>query len=166
MGRLSLHKAALSGLAKLEGYLKSELNANSVTVTAAEEGWVAYSATCNFGALGKRVGKAMPQVKAAVGRLTHEQMTSFRASGAIEVAGFALGPADLTVGAPPHTHAACAHPFHSNGRPLRPFCGVFFFVRHGKPHVLEQRTKKKKVKKMKKRGGVLISQPLRRRRHR
>jgi isoleucyl-tRNA synthetase len=87
----------MSGLVKLEGYLKSELTALTISVTDKEDAWCSYSATPNFGALGKRCGKQMPAVKQAVMALTTEQMCEFRKTGSINVAGFDLGPNDLAV---------------------------------------------------------------------
>ena len=89
--------AQMSGLNKLSGYLKSELTAFSVTATDDEDTWCTYSATPNFGALGKRCGAKMPAVKAAVAELTHAQMRNFFKVGAVEVCGFELGVSDLTV---------------------------------------------------------------------
>lgn len=89
--------AALSGLAKLDGYLRSELNAAKITVTAAEDEWCTYRATCNFGALGKRCGSAMPQVKAAVALLSHQDMALFRRTGCVELEGFQLTGDELVV---------------------------------------------------------------------
>jgi isoleucyl-tRNA synthetase len=89
--------AAISGLAKLDNYLKAELNAAKITVTASEDEWCNYSATCNFGALGKRCGKAMPSVKAAVQSLSHQDMANFRRTGSVELEGFQLTGDELVV---------------------------------------------------------------------
>jgi isoleucyl-tRNA synthetase len=64
----------LSGLNKLQSYLKSELTALEITVTDKEDAWCTYSATPNFGALGKRCGKQMQDVKQEIMALTTEQV--------------------------------------------------------------------------------------------
>jgi len=92
--------AQFSGLTKLAGYLKLELTAVGLDVTDKEDKWCKYSAKPNFGALGKRVGKDMPAVKAAVTALTNEQLALFRHTGApLEVCGgkYKLGKEDLEV---------------------------------------------------------------------
>jgi isoleucyl-tRNA synthetase len=94
--------AQMSGLTKLAGYLKSELTAFNVTPTAEEDKWCTYSATPNFGALGKRCGKQMPDVKKGIGMLTHAEMGAFFKKGSVAICGFELTASDLTV-----THA-CA----------------------------------------------------------
>lgn len=58
-----------------KGYLKSELTANDITVTEKEDDWCTYSATPNFGALGKRCGKQMQEVKKGIMALTTEQVS-------------------------------------------------------------------------------------------
>mmetsp|Transcript_27236 Transcript_27236/g.35304 ORF Transcript_27236/g.35304 Transcript_27236/m.35304 type:complete len:1166 (+) Transcript_27236:87-3584(+) len=87
----------ISGLLKLEGYVKSELHTMNLTVTDKEDEWCSYSATPNFSSLGKRCGKQMQEVKKGIMALTSEQMSEFRKTSTINVAGFDLGPSDLTV---------------------------------------------------------------------
>ena len=71
----------------LKKYILSELNAWSFEVVPKEQEheWVTLSLTPNFTALGKKLGKKMKSVQAAIKKLTHEDAVKVLANGKLEV---------------------------------------------------------------------------------
>jgi len=90
-------RAKLDGLRELAGYVRSELNAVTLELTADEDAWCKYTAETNNKALGKRLGKDLRAVRAAAARLTNDQLRAFQAGGALTLEGHALGAEDLVV---------------------------------------------------------------------
>uniref|UniRef100_A0A7S2AHV0 isoleucine--tRNA ligase n=1 Tax=Octactis speculum TaxID=3111310 RepID=A0A7S2AHV0_9STRA len=88
----------IAGLAKLETYICSELNAFKVTVTTKEGDWCTFSAIPNFKELGKRCGPRMQEIKANILKLTPDDLASFKATGKCTLPGdFEVTSTDLTV---------------------------------------------------------------------
>ncbi|CAM9142051.1 unnamed protein product [Phaeothamnion confervicola] len=75
----------LSGLRKLMGYVKSELNAWEVELTEEVSGWCSLSAQVNMAVVGKRLGKKTSSVQKAFRELSEEAVMQLEASGCIEV---------------------------------------------------------------------------------
>ena len=88
---------------ELASHVKEELNVAELR-TAAPDEFSTMSVQPNFQALGKRLGKDMRAVKAAVQALSHEEIVAFQRDGTMTVAGHTLSREDVRVcGAP----AAC-----------------------------------------------------------
>ena len=68
-----------------------------ITVTTDEDKWCEFSAIPNFKALGKKCGKEMQKVKAAITSLPKEALATFRKTGKMDVLGFALTADDIVV---------------------------------------------------------------------
>mmetsp|Transcript_12904 Transcript_12904/g.16973 ORF Transcript_12904/g.16973 Transcript_12904/m.16973 type:complete len:1170 (+) Transcript_12904:115-3624(+) len=90
-------QSRLDGLERLRGYVESELNTWSFTLTSEENNWVTYKAETNNKVLGKKLGKALKEVRAAVSKLTNDQIMEFHKTGTIEVCGHVLGKEELVV---------------------------------------------------------------------
>jgi isoleucyl-tRNA synthetase len=77
--------------------VRDEVNVRELAASADVAAWAVVRAEPNWAALGKRLGKSMGAVAAAVKALSAEQIASYEASGSITVAGAQLGEGDLTV---------------------------------------------------------------------
>lgn len=78
-------------------YVLEEMNVREVQTCNDPMQYSSVKASPQWGALGKRVGKSMPQVKAAMEALTLEQLLAYEAGATLDVAGFAMGPGDIAV---------------------------------------------------------------------
>ncbi|NQZ57564.1 MAG: class I tRNA ligase family protein, partial [Lentisphaeraceae bacterium] len=94
-----IHKdqALLDEIAKLEGYIKSELNVKTIEYDQAEENYISFFAKANFKVLGKRLGKEMGKYAGMIKKLSSEQLAAFEAAGTIELAGQAFDANDIEV---------------------------------------------------------------------
>lgn len=77
----------LEQIKMLEGYLKSELNVQSVAYDTNEADYIALVAKPNFPVLGKRLGKRMKTFAAQIKQLSAEQIVALQTQGSIEVGG-------------------------------------------------------------------------------
>ncbi|PNH02930.1 Isoleucine--tRNA ligase [Tetrabaena socialis] len=82
-------------LSELREYVESELNVRSLEVCADALKFASLRAQPDWQVLGKRLGKSMAAVAAAVKDLTAEQVLEFERSGAIELAGHTLGAGEI-----------------------------------------------------------------------
>ena len=87
----------LKDLKDLEDYIKDELNVRELLTTTAEGETVRRSAEPNTRELGKRRGKQMQEVCAAVRALTNAQLKEFESNGKVELCGFELSPDDMSI---------------------------------------------------------------------
>lgn len=78
-------------------YVLEETNVREVHTCNDPMQYSSVKASPQWGALGKRVGKSMPQVKAAMQALTAEKLLAYEAGDTLDVAGFAMGPGDIVV---------------------------------------------------------------------
>jgi isoleucyl-tRNA synthetase len=78
-------------------YVTEEVNVLELAVCADVSRYASVRAEPNWTALGKRLGKAMGAVAAAVKALTPAQLAAYEAGGTLAVAGAELGPGDLVV---------------------------------------------------------------------
>jgi isoleucyl-tRNA synthetase len=77
----------LEQIKMLEGYLKSELNVQSVAYDTNEADYIALVAKPNFPVLGKRLGKRMKTFATQIKQLSAEQIAALQTQGSIEVGG-------------------------------------------------------------------------------
>ena len=93
-------QSTLDAIKGVESYVLSELNARELKLTTDEETWCTLSATPNNKTLGKRLGKALKDVKKEIAKLGHAEVTGFMETGTITLAGHVLTAAagDLSVG--------------------------------------------------------------------
>ena len=91
--------ATLDAIRGVEAYVLSELNARELHLTTDEETWCTLSAVPNNKTLGKRLGKALKDVKKHIAQLGHAEVTAFMRSGTITIGGHELTAAagDLEV---------------------------------------------------------------------
>ncbi|MGE0622324.1 MAG: isoleucine--tRNA ligase [Pseudomonadales bacterium] len=96
----------LDGLARLEDYVKSELNVLDVRYEADESAYISLVAKPNFPVLGKRLGKRMKEFQAAFGRLGAEEIALLQDTGTIDVGGETFSTEEIQVlqQARPGTH--------------------------------------------------------------
>jgi isoleucyl-tRNA synthetase len=94
---VSRDQALLEELAGLEGYIKSELNVQSVTYDVDEAKYIEVVAKPNFPLLGKRLGKRMKEYQAHIGELRAEALATLQSQGAIEIAGETFTTAEIQV---------------------------------------------------------------------
>ncbi len=80
-------QALLDELARLEGYVKTELNVLAVSYDDDEGAHIEVVAKPNFPVLGKRLGKRMKAFQGAIQALSAEQIAAFQAEGEIELEG-------------------------------------------------------------------------------
>jgi isoleucyl-tRNA synthetase len=80
-------RALLEELARLESYVKTELNVLAVSYDDDEGAHIEVVAKPNFPVLGKRLGKRMKAFQSAIATLSPEQIAAFQAQGEIELDG-------------------------------------------------------------------------------
>eukprot|EP00611_Tribonema_gayanum_P029034 TRINITY_DN765_c3_g1_i2.p1 TRINITY_DN765_c3_g1~~TRINITY_DN765_c3_g1_i2.p1 ORF type:complete len:617 (+),score=242.77 TRINITY_DN765_c3_g1_i2:415-2265(+) len=90
-------QAVLSAVEKLAGYVRGEMNVWQVTTSSDEGAWCTLSADPNNKLLGRRFGKGAAAIKEGIAQLTDAQLSTFMATGAIDVAGAALSAEELLV---------------------------------------------------------------------
>ena len=79
-------KELLAEIAKLENYIKSELNVEAVEYDQDEGKYISLYAKPNFKVLGKRLGKDMGRFSGMIKQLSNDQLVAFDASGTLELA--------------------------------------------------------------------------------
>ena len=82
---------------QLRPYIADELNAWELTLTHDEGAWCTFSALPNNLTLGKRLGKEFGALRAAVAKLTSDEVARFAAGEPLSVNGHALSGDDLLV---------------------------------------------------------------------
>jgi isoleucyl-tRNA synthetase len=87
----------LEELARLEDYVKAELNVLSVSYDADEGAYIQVVAKPNFPVLGKRLGKRMKEFQQHIGALTGEQIAALQTSGEITIADQVFGLDEIQV---------------------------------------------------------------------
>ena len=90
-------KSLLDEIAKLENYIKSELNVESVEYDLDEGKYISLYAKPNFPILGKRLGKDMGRFTGLIKKLTNEQLVEFDASGSLELQGLTFNKDEINV---------------------------------------------------------------------
>lgn len=86
----------LKDVRSLQQYIEEELNVHKVTYTSDEAFCgVKYTVTADWPVLGKRLRKDMGKVRAALPKVTSEEVKDFIKSGKITVAGIELSTGDL-----------------------------------------------------------------------
>jgi len=81
----------------MKNYILEEFNAVNLTVSREEEKWATMSVLPNQKVLGKRLGKDFKAVKAAIPKLTPEEVKTYMTTGSLEVAGVTLSGDDLNI---------------------------------------------------------------------
>ena len=90
-------KALLEEIAKLENYIKSELNVESVEYDEDEGKYISLYAKPNFKILGKRLGKEMGRFGGLIKKLSNDQLVAFDASGTLELEGETFNTEEIEV---------------------------------------------------------------------
>ncbi|MCM8535683.1 MAG: isoleucine--tRNA ligase [Lentisphaeraceae bacterium] len=90
-------KSLLDEIAKLENYIKSELNVESVEYDLDEGKYISLYAKPNFPVLGKRLGKDMGRFTGLIQKLTNDQLVEFDASGSLELQGLTFNKDEINV---------------------------------------------------------------------
>jgi len=81
----------------LKAYVMSELNVRSLEISSQTRNFVAQKACPNFSTLGKKVGKHMKAVKAAIERMSTEEIDAFLTTGSVRIEEFTLGLDDILI---------------------------------------------------------------------
>jgi isoleucyl-tRNA synthetase len=90
-------RAVLQALEPFEPYVKDELNVRELVYEPNEDAYIQISAKASFARLGKRLGKRMNQVAAAIAALSLDQILALEAGATLEIAGEPLGLEDIEV---------------------------------------------------------------------
>jgi isoleucyl-tRNA synthetase len=90
-------KALLDEIAKLENYIKSELNVETVEYDQDEGKFISLYAKANFRVLGKRLGKEMGRFGGLIKKLTNEQLVEFDLTGTLELEGQTFNKEEIEV---------------------------------------------------------------------
>ncbi len=80
-------QALLDEIARLESYIMSELNVQTVNYDANETAYIELVAKPNFPVLGKRLGSRMKSFQQHIGNLTAEEIALLQSDGSIEIDG-------------------------------------------------------------------------------
>ncbi|MCH8551571.1 MAG: isoleucine--tRNA ligase [Natronospirillum sp.] len=80
-------QSMLDEIARLEDYIKAELNVKQVDYTTAEADYIAFHAKPNSAVLGKRLGKAFKKFKPLIENLNAEQLHQLRDGGELLLEG-------------------------------------------------------------------------------
>jgi len=88
--------AIMKDLQTLQSYIQEELNVMECTFKSAASGFK-LTATLNFKMLGKKLGKDMKAVAAAVKELGTEELTKFEESGKMTIAGYEILAEEMTL---------------------------------------------------------------------
>ncbi len=87
----------LDGIAKLENYIKTELNVKDVNYSTNEDKYIKLYAKPNSRVLGKRLGKEFGKMMGMIKGLKSEELKNFEASGQIELGGHSLNLEEIFV---------------------------------------------------------------------
>ena len=87
----------LDEIAKLENYIKSELNVESIEYDIDEAKYISLYSKPNFPILGKRLGKDMGRFTGLIKKLSNEQLVEFDASGTLELQGLTFCKEEINV---------------------------------------------------------------------
>jgi isoleucyl-tRNA synthetase len=87
----------LADIARLEPYVKQELNVLEVKYASDESNYITLAAKPNFPLLGRRLGKRMKEFQQLIGALTPEQIATLQQDGAIELNGESFGLEEIEV---------------------------------------------------------------------
>lgn len=94
---VAANPADTDALQYLDDYFKTEINAWAVQCSNDWENLCVLKTVPNWKDLGKRLGKDMKKVAAAVNALTQSQIVAFMKEGSIELAGYTLTTAEIVV---------------------------------------------------------------------
>jgi isoleucyl-tRNA synthetase len=94
---ISRNKELVQDIEDLKPYVLEELNLRSLTVTAEERGRVVRTAFPDNAVLGKRLGKELRAVAAAIKELSDEDLARYEVEGRVEVCGHVLAGEDLRI---------------------------------------------------------------------
>ena len=83
-------QAQLDGIAKLENYIKTELNIKEVKYSTDEDKYITLYAKPNSRVLGKRLGKEFGKMMGMIKNLSSETLKDFEAKGTLELSGHSL----------------------------------------------------------------------------
>ena len=92
---ISANQEHVDALEYLKPYFLSEINAWNVTLSADFSSNCSLRIVPNFGLLGKRLGKDLKAVQQSINKLTQEQITDFKNTGAITVCGYNFTNEDM-----------------------------------------------------------------------
>jgi isoleucyl-tRNA synthetase len=87
----------LTELARLEDYVKTELNVLEVNYESDESAYIDLVARPNFPVLGKRLGKRMKEFQNAIGALNAEEIGGLQETGSIEIDGETFDTTEIQV---------------------------------------------------------------------
>ena len=87
----------LAEIARLEDYVRAELNVKTVAYATDESSYIELSAKPNSPVLGKRLGKDFKSAKAAIEALDSAAIEQFQASGSLELGGMTFSDDDILV---------------------------------------------------------------------
>lgn len=91
-------KGYLKDVESLKGYITEELNVRTLTITSDEAQYgVQYTVTADWPVLGKKLKKDAKKVKAALPKVTSEEVQQFAESGKLTVDGIELVSEDLNI---------------------------------------------------------------------
>ena len=89
--------ALLREIARLEPYIKAELNVMEVAYDTEEQRYIERVGKPNFPVLGKRLGKRMREFKGLIEDLSGDAIETLQAGGSIELRGERFGPEEIFV---------------------------------------------------------------------
>ncbi|MDD7984256.1 isoleucine--tRNA ligase [Lentisphaera marina] len=94
-----IHKdeALLKEIARLENYIKTELNIKSVSYDQDEAKYINFFTKPNFPALGKRLGKQMGKFTGLIKKLSEAEIAKFERQGSIELDGEVFTQGDIDI---------------------------------------------------------------------
>ena len=90
-------KELLDEIARLENYIKTELNVKTVEYDQDEAKYINFFTKPNFPALGKRLGKQMGKFTGMIKKLSEEQIANFEETGSIELDGETFTNGDIDI---------------------------------------------------------------------
>lgn len=101
--------AALVNAGELREYVVEELNVSELA-TAAPDDFSTTTAVPNFAAVGKRLGKDLKAVGAAIKAMTAADIAALQESGSVTLEGHTLSSSDVRAPSPPCPHGyRCCH---------------------------------------------------------
>ncbi len=94
-----IHKeqSMLDEIAKLEGYIKTELNIKTIEYSTDEDKYINLYAKPNSPVLGKRLGKAFGKFRGLLQALTADQLNELEEKGSIEIEDESFSPSDVLI---------------------------------------------------------------------
>lgn len=90
-------QSMLKEIARLEDYIKSELNVKTVEYSAAESDYISFFARPNSPVLGKRLGKDFKKFRALIEALDATTLNRFQDEGYLELEGEVFGADDILI---------------------------------------------------------------------